>query len=170
MHAMVCSSSSHSPMLVDHDGLRDSSLPITLGPSQSISWSSLCTWAATLLFIYKLPDCLFVFTDSLLQCPASFSYVQFLTVFARNFIDDSFPPVFGYPILDSHQHLSDCSAWFEYCSHVYTLDRPAYIVNLLRQAPYVWHTEGPVLSVAFVVLIGAGSGLVGCVYSVKDGI
>ena len=57
-----------------------------------------------------------------------------------NFIDDSFPPVFGYPILDSHQRLSDCSAWFEYCSHVYTFDRPAYIVNLLRQAPYIWHT------------------------------
>ena len=132
---------------MDHDGLCDSSFPIKflltnhLSPFPINPMVFIMYMGCHSIIHIELPDCLFVFTDSLLQCPASFPYVQFLVVFAWNFIDDSFSPVFGYPILDSHQHLSDCSARFEYCSHVYTFDGPAYIVNLLRQASHVWYNR-----------------------------
>ena len=149
MHAIVCSSSSHSSMLKDHDGLRDSCWPITLAPSQSIWWSSLCTWAALCYsYISFLTACLCSLTLSLLQCPASFSYVQFLTVLAGNFIDDFFPPVLGYPILDSHLFVClFCMVWIQLSACL--IDR--HTLSIFSDKPLTYATHRVLFSLLSLV-------------------
>ena len=117
-----------SAALVNADCFHHPSLPVELLLS-----NYLCSFPIYLvvLLVYmgcyaivhvKLHHCLLMFIQSLLHCPTCFSNIHFLTVLTGYLIYHSFLSVICYPVLYSHQGLSDGSVWFENCSQVCRLN------------------------------------------------